>query len=150
MTEHPAGPLGQGVDSWMRSRNVRPHQIEAMGGPKRGTLYLIRRGVTRRPTYATLRTFARAVATHPYTRDLDEAVMTACLDELSVAAGYARVADEDAASLLERALFLALRDRTRTQLWLALFRAHAQLGEAELVAAMARFSGPPRGERSIE
>jgi len=139
MSDSERGPLADLVESYMRERNLTPHQIRQNGGPHPNTLWLIRNGTTLHPEPRTLTSLARALATHPYSKRLDADAMTEMRHGLFAAAGYEDLDAVQAENLLEAALLDLFEDFTVAKVWLLFLQDQKAVGLAAVTDGMAAF-----------
>lgn len=139
---------------WLDEMPITIAQVAANGGPSRSTMDAILSGRRQQPNFATLRSLAVAVTTHPKRGTRDASATTRCLTELSLAAGYGDVLATEGQLLLEDAMMMHLHDVALMRVWVTFFTGRAGLGMAAVLRGIggfdARVADPPDHKRSIE
>src|SRR5262252_3442960 len=145
----PGSALGEALVAWMRQENVSVAHVVRVSGVAQNTIRQIILGTTQHPKTETLHALARAIATHPWTGDLEGSVSERCYRDFAVLAGYAPLETGVGASLLLLALTRHLSSRARAVAWLALIDEYAGLA-AEEVRELGRGRAIARRARSPE
>lgn len=118
MPEPPERFLGQALAALLREQRISISHVMRWSGLSRNTIAYILTGKTRRPSAATLRKLAVAVAIDPATGELDRESMADAERTLAQAV----VGDDDPTargieSLTELGLYYQLRSRAKAAAW---------------------------------
>lgn len=119
--------LSGALRAHMREQRAKPAYLARVGGLAPNTIVLILRGTTGRPKPETLRRLALALATDPYTGEVDRPYLERALGDLQTAAGYIAVGADVRRAVLRLGLRLAVAGSERVAAWEWLIERYASL-----------------------
>lgn len=125
-------PLAELVSGLLDHERLSIAQVMRFSGVARNTINWIRNGRITHPERHTIQSLARAFATDPATRVVDEEKMMKHEGMLNAAAGYADPTADQTDSLLELALYYQLQHLPKAREWTRTIEALAGLSIEEI------------------